>query len=99
MCTTTTQKQKYTDSKAFISVSANDSCFNEDCIIDLQRNFYDEISLEKIQNNPDIESVGRISEDLLRQIFELASKTLSKRIVCDIRDSLNRDGFTGFKRP
>lgn len=54
-----------------------------------------------LKNNPDIEILGRLSEQVLKKIYNgiLKSYKYSKIQILDIHASFNKDGITRLKKP
>ena len=82
------------------SFSPHNSCFETDCILDIDEEPYD-VLLSRILNNKDIEVKGRITDEQMRMIWNriIRSGEYSRRILLDIHDSFNRINITGLKKP
>jgi len=74
--------------------------FDQDCYL-----YYNEppytINKSTLKNNPKIEILGRLSEQVLKNIYNgiLKSYKYSKIQILDIHASFNKDGITGLKKP
>ena len=106
ICTTTTQKQKFQaggprSSRDYYEFKAENSPFDEDCIIDFDEPPYSK-EKEKLENNPNIMPKGYLSEDIMRMIYNRLLKSrrrLSRAALLDIHSSFNKAGIVGLKKP
>ena len=105
ICTTTTQINHFKpDGKrkkhAFVKIKSGYYGFESDCILDLD-SITTEVEERLLQDNPDIEIKGQITEDLLRKIYDKIrdSKYISKKIKIEIYHSYNRDEIYDLKQP
>ncbi len=79
---------------------AEDSIFEQDCILNRDERPYTRLKSE-LENNPDIEIKGQLSNQQMKDIYNLISlsKQYSKKIKWDIYNSLNMEGITGLRKP
>lgn len=79
---------------------ARDNLFEYDCVLDVDEEPYP-VLLSQLQDNPDIEVKGKITEDQVRMIWNriIRSREYSRKVLLDIHDSFNRINITGLKKP
>ena len=76
--------------------------FEEESIIDVDFNFYSDITHEQIKNcMSDIEIIGKVPVEKLRHLYNLIIKSdkIAKIVKMDIFNSFQLDGITGMKKP
>jgi hypothetical protein len=107
MCTTTTQLQYYQsagprENHKYISFKKGQYGFEDDCILDIDINFYSDITEEQFSKcSSDIEIIQKLPEDQIRRIYKiiLHSARIPKIVKRDIHQSLNIAGISGLKLP
>ena len=74
--------------------------FVKESILDLD-SYYDIDKKDFEECKEDITEKGKLSEDILRNIYYLIlqSKNISMKVKQDIHDNYNREGITGLKKP
>ena len=86
----------------FLRIWKRESCFPDDCILDLTFNFYADITEEQLESfAADLEESGTLSEELLRRIYKRvrACRVIPVIVRRDIFSNFNAVGITGLKRP
>lgn len=104
-CTTTTQTQHFAPGGSRqnhdkIKFAKGSSPFDEDCFLDCDEPPYTD-SLQKLENEENIEVKGILPEQTMRQIYNrlLLSNDYSYAVLCDIHRSFNMSGISGLKKP
>jgi hypothetical protein len=74
--------------------------FEAECVLDTDERPHT-IGESMLQNNPNIEIKGKLTEQVLRTIYNglLKSVAYSKEIILDIHRCFNDIGITGLKKP
>ncbi|MBE3092552.1 MAG: hypothetical protein IMZ51_02655 [Chloroflexi bacterium] len=103
IATTTSKIENYKNGERFsnnniIWFKKGDCNFNRDCVLDLDRNFFSEVELNKIVGK---KIIGIIPENKLRNIYEKIKNNnkIGIQIRINIYDSFNRDKIFGLKKP
>ncbi len=107
VCTTTTQLDHYKSggdrfNNLFIEYQKGQFGFKKDCILDIDINFYKDVTADQIKScMGNIEIKGNLSESELRRVYKLISKSkrISKIVKLDIHKSFNLANITGLKQP
>ncbi|MCX7030757.1 MAG: hypothetical protein NTU62_11655 [Spirochaetes bacterium] len=107
LCTTTTKLEHYKPGaprarNAFHSFREGDCGLPKECVLDLDFNFYADISEEELAGNvADIEKIGSIPKDTLRHIWNLIRQCRGIPLVVkkDIHFALNSVDLIGLKQP
>ena len=103
IATTTSKIENYKNGERFsnnniIWFKKGDCNFNRDCVLDLDRNFFSEVELNKIVGKKIIDI---ISENKLRNIYEKIrnNNKIGIQIRINIHDCFNRDKIFALKKP
>jgi len=103
IATTTGKTENYKNGGRFSNNNIvwfkEDECnFSEDCVLDLDRNFFSEFELNKITGKKIIDI---IPEYKLKNIYEKIrnNNKIGIQIRINIYDCFNRDKIFGFKKP
>lgn len=76
--------------------------FEEESVIDVDFNFYSDITQEQIEDcKDDIKIIGKVPMEKLRHIYNLIlkSRKIPGIVKFDIYNSFKLEGITGIKRP
>jgi len=99
--TTTRQKTRIITSKDGCSLLTNRyPFFTSDCYIDYEERPHT-ILQSKVEGNSDIEKVGKLEEETLKEIYSGITKSsrYSFQVRLDIYHSFDRDGVTDLEKP
>jgi hypothetical protein len=79
---------------------ARETPFEDDSILDINEAYYP-IERDRLENNPDIEIKGRLTDDQMRMIYNRfrSSDQFSKKVLLDMHESFNKAGIIGLKKP
>lgn len=108
ICTTTGKISEYESggiraSNLFIKFHTGEYGFAKDCVLDIDMNFYEDITKERITACiSDIEIIDILSEEALRRIYNkliLKTNAISLVIKKDIHQSYNMAEITNLKKP
>jgi len=107
LCTTTTKLDHYSPGgpramNAFHSFRTGECGLPKECVLDLDSNFYPDISEENLAGHgTDIDKIGSIPADTLRHIWKLIRQCRGIPFIVkkDIHFALNDVGLMGLKQP
>jgi hypothetical protein len=107
LCTTTTKIAHYErdgsrSRHTFLRLHAGDFGLPQDCVLDFDFNFYADIQeLQLATHRTDIEKVGSVPPDRLRQMWKyiLIADGIALVVKRDIHFALNQIGLVGLKQP
>lgn len=104
ICTTTTAKMDFEkggrkESHKKFSFEKGKHPFDQECYLDFEEEPY-AFSKKELESNQDIGYKGTLDQRSLRAIYDgiYRSKSYSRQIKMDIRESLNQVGITSLKK-
>ncbi|MBA7663408.1 hypothetical protein ES703_71449 [subsurface metagenome] len=103
IATTTGQTEHYIDGGRYsnnniIWFKQGECNFDTECVLDLDRNFFDEFELKEIINK---RVIGIIPDDKMRIIYEKIcnNNNIGLEVRRNIHSCFNRNSITGLKKP
>ena len=105
LCTTTTKIKDFQlggnrASHKHLVLNAEDTPFEEDCLIDFNVG-PDSFPKQEVEGNPKIQVKGELQTTIIRDIYNgiLGSRFYSKQVLMDIHASLNNMDIMGLRKP
>lgn len=105
ICTTTTQMADFEkggkrEGHRHFCFKKGEFPFESDCLLDYDESPYHHLTKQELEKNTNIQVMGNLGQRLMREIYEgiYSSRSYSRIIKRDIRESINLIGISGLRK-